>query len=147
MLIKCSYSLSFLFAFSLLGCSSFPKSEIKESKQEQNDVVISYETIDETIFINKSSWGVSANHNEIHVSSSGLGDEKIIIYSTELYYKKIGQDSLIIFANDSSIPKSIPRLNTFVKIGIKGIQSNKKYENIEFDWKDYGFEKVSVYDK
>ncbi len=145
MLIKYRYLLSFLFAFSFLGCNSFPKSEIKDSKQKHNDVVINYESIKESIYINKNSWGVSANHNEMHISSS-LGNEKIQIYSTELYYKKMGLDSLIIFANSSSIPKLIPRLNTSVKIEFKEIQRNKEYENMEFNWRDYGFTRVSVYD-
>jgi hypothetical protein len=118
-----------------------------------SEQTVIFEEINDSIYIRARAWGVSGNHNEIIISldpieREGRQAEKekdYIFYATEIYYKKQGIDTLLIYADGSSIGKK-PAVFTerikIVPVKIKTADEAMKYEK---NYKKYGLTKVSAY--
>lgn len=116
-----------------------------------NEYVIYFEEVGETLYIRASTWGLAGNHQEIIIANSPNNNTHVeyykdrqIVYldNTELYYKKVGSDTLEIYVG---MPAEIP----------KGFTSKVKVKQFKLDfdearrcadhYKEYGLSKVSVY--
>jgi hypothetical protein len=117
-----------------------------------NKQVVDFEELDEKVYLRAMSWGVSGNHSEIILSALPIEPESrkstkerdYIFYTSELYYKKKGVDTLLIYAAASSIG-SIP--DSFVdKIKIVPVKLNTydSLQEYEKKYREYGLSKISV---
>ena len=116
---------------------------------------ITFEEINKSIYFRGMAWGLAGNHEEVILSENKIkpNDRKsirnrdLIFYTSELYYKKTGLDSLIIYVKQSSIP-SWNNTQSFkpVKITVNPLKYSSDLKRFENTYKDNGYEKISIYD-
>lgn len=118
---------------------------------ESKEVV--FDDLNEKLYLRAMAWGVAGSNNEIIISENPIDpiDRKsekgndYIFYTTELYYKKQGNDTLLVYAESSSIGKEPENYTGKVKIvpvRLKTYDDSKEYaENYE----KYGLKKLSAY--
>lgn len=117
----------------------------------RNDYIVDFEKLQEKIYIRAKSWGVAGNHEEIILATSPIENENreyskdrgYVFYSSELFYKKKGIDTLLVYVDyRSKEPKNLPSQIKIVQIELKDTKEIKDYEE---NYKKYGLSKVSVY--
>jgi hypothetical protein len=142
----------FIIAFLIFLLNSFlskfdPKVDIE---------IVKYNEIDESIYIKAKAWGLAGNHNEILISTDLLENDNdcskencecMIFYASELYFKKVGKDSLIVYVGASTLPLEKGCLKSQVKVLVKEIKSYNEVQDYSKYYEDYGLSKVSVYSK
>lgn len=114
---------------------------------------VTFNDIDETVYLRAMSWGIAGNHNEIIISTSPISpiDRKsekemdFIFYTTEVYYKKQGVDTILIYAESSSIGKEPPNYQGRVKVVIKRLKTYDDSKEYEKNYEQYGLKKISTY--
>ena len=121
-----------------------------DSEVGANEYIVNFEEVHEVIYIRARAWGLGGNHQEIIVANSPIVNQHLeyfkdrqMIYldSTELYYKKVGNDVLEIYVDSKA---DIPPLLTS-KIKIRQIELNLASREFLNKYSDLGFTKVSVY--
>lgn len=119
---------------------------------EANEYVIDFESLEEKIYIKARAWGLAGNHEEIILSNEPIKnkhleyfyDRQFIFLSvTEIYYKKVNEDTLEVYVSyKSDEPRDFRS-----KVKIKQIEF--KDLNNALDMKTnpekYGLTRVSVY--
>lgn len=121
------------------------------------DALISKQTVvfkelNESVYIRAIAWGISGNHNEVIISSEPIkpegrpSEEKdYIFYTTEIYYKKQGIDTLLVYADGSSIGKEPTIFIKKIKIVPIKISTADEAVDYEKNYKEYGLIKISAY--
>lgn len=118
-----------------------------------NKKEIVFKEISEKVYVRAMSWGVAGNHNEIIFSNEPITpinrksekERDYIFYTSDLYYKRQGMDTLLIYAESSSIGNSPEVKFNKVKIIAMGIKTYDESLDYERNYKKYGLEKISVY--
>ena len=121
------------------------------------DALISKQTVvfkelNESVYIRAIAWGISGNHNEVIISSEPIkpegrpSEEKdYIFYTTEIYYKKQGIDTLFVYADGSSIGKEPTIFTKKIKIVPIKISTADEAVDYEKNYKEYGLIKITAY--
>jgi len=119
-----------------------------------NDYVINFEKQGLKIFISAKTWGIAGNHERIMVSLSpfhshekNFENESLIFYTPQIYYKKQGVDSLMIYVASSAVSKKTKDLKSSIKIIKVELDSYDKIKDYELNYKKYGLLKASIYTK
>lgn len=118
-----------------------------------NNQVIEFDELNEKAYFSARAWGIAGNHEEIILSTSPISDEHrayskdecFIFYTSEVYYKKKGADTLLIYAGSSSIadpPMNQPTQIKIIPVELKNYDEVKDYKQ---NYKKYGLSKISVY--
>lgn len=118
---------------------------------ESKEVI--FDNLNETLFLRAMAWGVAGSNNEIIISESLITpiDRKsekgsdYIFYTTELYYKKQGNDTLLVYVEASSIgkdPENYTGKIKIVPIRLKTYDESKEYAE---NYGKYGLKKLSAY--
>lgn len=110
---------------------------------------LNFEVIDHPIFIKTRMWGLLGGHSCIFITenNSNIPNEKmdIIFDLSEIYYKKVNPDSLIIFVPSMSYSEEEIVIKNVGKIKVKiykfKASQNKKYEA---NYSDMGLSKVTT---
>lgn len=117
-----------------------------------NEDMIDFSELNTTIYIRAKAWGLAGNHEEIILSTSpidkerpSIKDEDIIFYTTEVYYKKQGVDTLMVYADASSISKLPDNLKTSINIVPVGLKNNSEIQEYKKNYRKYGLKKISTY--
>lgn len=87
------------------------------------------------------------NDTFLFANYKAIRGEDYIFYTKEIYYQKRGVDTLMVYADASTIGKIPDGLKTSIKIvpvGLKNYDEVKKYER---NYKEYDLNKISVYNK
>lgn len=118
-----------------------------------NSQTVVFDEIGEKVYFRAMAWGISGNHNEVILSTEPIEPETrksekekdYVFYTTEIYYKKKGVDTLLVYAEASSIGKSPRSLSD--KITIVPVKLNTYDESLDYqmNYKEYGLSKISVY--
>jgi len=117
-----------------------------------NEYAIHFEEVGETMYVRARAWGLAGNHQEIVIANFPITNfeydrERVVVYlaSTELYYKKVGRDTLEIQVDS---PADLPR-GFSSKVKIKQVRLDFATQNearvYADNYKENGFSKVSVY--
>ncbi|MGE3384995.1 MAG: hypothetical protein AB7L70_18860 [Pyrinomonadaceae bacterium] len=131
----------------------FTKSaEESEVPSDANEYVISFDEIGERVFIRARTWGLAGNHQEIILANEPINNKHgeyfkdrqfIFLDSTELYYKKKGADTLLIYVDyKSDTPENLTTNIKIEQIELEGPEQIKEYK---MNYERYGLSKVSVY--
>lgn len=128
---------------------SFGEIDVQSSA---NDYVIDFGELNSKLYIKAKSWGIAGNHEEIVLSSSPFGDSEkcakdkcFVFYTSEIYYKKEGTDTLLIYVGASAIsgiPTNFPSSIKIIQMELKNYDEVKDYE---MNYKKYGLSRVTVY--
>jgi hypothetical protein len=99
-------------SFALFVSCNFPDKVDNFMEGKQSELVIDFDQIKQNIKIEARIRGIAGNHEEISIfqideSVPGGDIVKQAFYTTELFYRKRGQDTLRIFAASSSYKKEI----------------------------------------
>lgn len=123
-----------------------------EVPSDANEYVISFDELGEKIFIRARAWGLAGNHQEIILANEPINNKHgeyfkdrqfIFLDSTELYYKKKGSDTLLIYVDyKSETPRN---LSTRIKIEQIELEGSEQIKDYEMNHEKYGLSKVSVY--
>ena len=144
---------SLLLVSGLTGLGYWFNNDVSDMKNPVKDYIIEYESLNEKIYISARAWGVSGNHQEIILSSNPISSEhrgsskedNYIFYTSEIYYKKEGENKLLVFASNSSISEP-KKFNSSVQIILKGLKTSDELKDYEVNYKKYGLEKASILD-
>lgn len=117
-----------------------------------NDYVIDFEELDAKIFIRAKTWGVSGNHEEIVFSSAPFQEDNqcskvecFIFYTSEIFYKKKGTDTLLVFAGASAISEKPNNFSSPIKIVVNELKNYDEVKDYEMNYKKYELSKVDVH--
>ncbi len=114
---------------------------------------IVFKDLGERVYLRAMSWGITGNHNEIVISMKPIKpiDRKsekgrdFIFYTTEVYYKKQGKDTLFVYSESSSIGKEPKNYRGRIKIIIKRLKTYDDSKKYERNYEKYGLKKISSY--
>lgn len=139
-----------LLFLTLISC--FGNGKLEDDAVNVNKYEITFENLNETIYIRARSWGLAGNHQEIIVASSPitnrpgeyfLNKQFVFLDSTELYYKKQSPDVLLIYVDEAA---NIPQeFSARIKIEVHQFKTYAEIKDYADHYEDYGFTKVSVY--
>jgi hypothetical protein len=125
-----------------------------EIPSTMNEATIFFPELNESIYIRAKAWGLGGNHQEIILSASPIDKERqsvkgkdIIFYTTEIYYKKKGLDTLFIYADASTIGKLPNDIKTSVNIVTVGLKNYVEVKEYEQNYEKYDLKKISVYNE
>lgn len=118
-----------------------------------NNYVIEFNELNEKVYISARAWGLTGDHEEIILSTSPISnehrsyskDEYFIFYTSEVYYKKEGVDTLLVYAGASTISAPPKGLSTSIKIIQKELKDYDEVRDYKMNYKKYDLSKVSVY--
>lgn len=114
---------------------------------------VSFDSVEEGVYIVAKAWGIGANHNEIYISLNKIsekndcdGVECYLLYATELFYRKASEDTLIVYVAASIVGKELHVSLGGVKIVLNELDSYDDLMDMEKNHESYGLKRVSVYD-
>lgn len=134
--------IAFYYVYSWLETEAFPD-------PPPNEYVIVFEEVGESIYIRARGWGLAGNHFEIVIANSPItgfeyDKERQVVYldNTELYYKKVGIDTLEIHVGMlAEVPKEFSS-----KVKVKQVElSHDELRDYATNYSKYGLLKVSGY--
>jgi len=115
--------------------------------------IIEFDELNEKAYFSARVWGITGNHEEIILSTSPISndhkaylkDECFIFYTSEVYYKKKGLDTLLIYAGSSSIADHPKNQSTQIKIIPVALKNYNEVKDYKKNYKEYGLSKISAY--
>jgi len=117
-----------------------------------NEATVNFSELNETVYIRAKAWGLGGNHEEIIFSTSPIDKERravkgedFIFYTPEVYYKKEGIDSLVVYAESSSIAKPPENQGSKVKVVLVALKNYKEVKEYEKNYLKYGLNKINIY--
>ncbi len=136
--------LSFWFAFKATNVNMKPLIKTEE---------IIFNNLSEKVYLRAMSWGIAGNHNEIIISTKPIApidrkskkENDFIFYTTEIYYKKQGVDTLLVYSVSSSIGKEPKNYDGKVKIVIKSLKTYDAFKEYQKNYEKYGLKRISLY--
>ena len=115
--------------------------------------VIEFEELNQKVYLRAMSWGISGNHNEVILSTNPVEPstrkseegKDYIFYTSEVYYKKQGIDTLLVYAESSSIGKRPNNFSGSINVVPVELKTYSEVQDYEKRYKEYGLSKISVY--
>ncbi len=144
----------FLVILSILGGLYWVNSETDVAfKPDVNIQTVKFEEAEEQVYIRGMSWGISGNHNEVMLTTEPIEPEirqsneetDYIFYTMELYYKKKGIDTLLIYTPSSSVGDSSPNFSEKIKLVLIELKTFDEIRDYEQNYNDYGLTRVRTY--
>lgn len=100
------------------------------------------------LFLRASAWGIAGNHEQIVLSQSNnnLPNKAYdyIFYTSEIFYKVENDNTVIVYAVESSISEPV---NKIPNITIKGLKTANEIQDYSNNYQKYGLERISIYKK
>lgn len=123
------------------------------SKEKSNIIFeLRFKKTSEKLFFIARNWGVSGNHDKIILTNKCLDRfdmyteyNSYIFYTSELYYKMEGNDSLVVYADKSTMPINQQQLVSTIKIKIIDFKDYDENKDYEINYKKYGLTRVRSY--
>jgi hypothetical protein len=137
-------------AIGLYTCQFQDKGEVKEPSV--NEYAVDFEEQNLKIYIGAKTWGLAGNHERITVSLSPFENNKdylenkcLIFYTSQVYYKKQGRDTLLLYVAASAVPKKSKVLTSSINIIQVELANYDEIQDYELNYKKHGLSKASVY--
>ena len=143
-----------LIILGILGGLYWVNNETNEAFSPDIDIQeVKFEEAGETVYIRAVSWGISGNHNEVMITTEPVEPEirkpeeerDYIFYTMELYYKKKGIDSLLIYAPSSSIGDVPSNFSEKIKIVLLELKTFDEIRDYEQNYNEYGLTRIRTY--
>jgi hypothetical protein len=119
-----------------------------------NEDIVEFPELNEKVYIRARAWGLAGNHEEIIISTTpiekdrqAVKGEDYIFYTTEIYYQKKGTDTLMVYADASTIGKIPNGLRTTINIVPVGLKNYGEVKQYKQNYKEYDLNKISVYNE
>ena len=140
-----------LLSFALLVSCNSPNKADSFMEGKQSESVLDFGEMNQKVKIEARVWGVAGNHEEISIfqineTDSDSVNVKQTFYTTELFYRKLGQDTLQIFASSSSYKEEVLHTIGNVILDINPIIGYDQVRAFNSKYKEMGLKRISVYD-
>jgi hypothetical protein len=117
-----------------------------------NEYIINFEKQNSKLYFKSKTWGIAGNHEEILLSSSSFEEKKqyskdecFIFYSSEVFYKKKGLDTLLVYIGASAISEIPKKFSSPIKIIQIELKNYDEVKDYGINYKKYSLSKVSIY--
>lgn len=117
-----------------------------------NEAIVSFDELNEKVYFRAKAWGIAGTHEEITLSTTPIDKSRkslkgvdFIFYTSEVYYKKQGIDTLLVYAASSTIANPPEKLSTQVKIVPMELKTNDEIKDYAMNYRKYGLAVLSVY--
>lgn len=117
-----------------------------------NEYVINYDELNQKINIRAKAWGLAGNHEEITLclsprdeQTSSSSDDCIRFYASEIYYKKAGSDSLLVYVDASAVPKDHKNFLGPIKIVVTELKNGDEVLDYATNYEKYELSKATIY--
>ena len=117
-----------------------------------NRYVINFQELNTHLYFRAKTWSVSGNHEEIVLSCFSFEekqqpskDECFIFNTSEVYYKKEGADTLLVYVVTSALSEIPKNFSTPIKIIQMELKNYDEAKDYEMNYKKYGLSKINVY--
>lgn len=121
------------------------KEEFMPSKEKTISINLGNES--RPLFLRAKTWGVTGNHEQIVLSQSNNNvpnkTDDYIFYTSEVFYKVENDNSVIVYATESSISEPVNKIQNVTVKGLKTADEIRDYDN---NYQKYGLERISVYE-
>lgn len=114
---------------------------------------VGFPELNAKLFLNAKAWGISGSHEEIVLSSTLIQEGKsyskencFVFYSSKVYYKKQGIDTLLIYAPECEMEKEPVSFNSKIKVVRIGLSNNNEILDFDKNYTKYGLSKISAKD-
>jgi hypothetical protein len=138
-------------AISLLTISAVKDLDMKSFINEQ---IIDFKELDSKVYLRGRVWGLAGNHEEIIISTSPIDKSRkpiigkdYIFYYSEIYFKRQGLDTLVVYAESSSIAKIPENLSSPIKVIISELKTYDKVKDFQINYRNYGLTKFNICNK
>jgi hypothetical protein len=116
----------------------------------ESKVILEYPERKTNISIVAKIWGVSGNHEMTTICE--VKGKKVdssqaqIFYTSEIYYRAISDDSLLVYAPESSFLTMLDSIGS-VKLKVIPIRNAANLDNLAKNYQSKGLLRLSAYDK
>lgn len=139
----------YLMTLMLVSCNN----DISNFREEVH--VVPFDEVGEKIYFKSKKWGVSWDHEETVLSNLIIDknfeinkDRDFVFYTSNLFYKKVGDDSLLVYVSYSSIPKESPSsFSSKIKVKILELRSSEEVADYDLNYRKYGLVRISLSSK
>ena len=107
-----------------------------------NKVKIDYPN--QSVNIESRYWGLVGNHEIIQLTSTKECDT-VIFYTDQIFYRKTGDDSLVIYVSGSSYSEKQSSLCDNIDLDIHDLKSYDDIREMERTYKSKGLERITIY--
>jgi len=104
------------------------------------------------VYLSGKAWGLAGNHEEIIISTSPIDNSRkpiigkdFIFYNSEIYFKRRGLDTLLVYAESSSISKIPENLSSRIKVIISKLKTYDELKDFQINYRNYGLTKFTMY--
>lgn len=114
---------------------------------KENTISINLGSESKPLFLRAKVWGVAGNHEQIVLSKSNNNvpnkTDDYIFYTSEVFYKVGNDNTVIVFATESSISEPV---NKIPNVTVKGLKTADEIRDYNTNYQKYGLERISVYE-
>ena len=117
----------------------------------ESRVIVDFPEINQKIAIEARTWGLAGNHEVISISlfeEPGIPDSSLIqtFYTSELYYRKKGTDTLSVYAMSSSYKDDFLHTIGNVILEVHPINNDADEPDYRNHFKELGLNRITIYD-
>lgn len=132
------------------GCDSISQDNSALAGKDKQ-VVVDFPEIGQNIKIRSRVWGVAGNHEETSIfsgdgSNAAKSTVKQIFYTSEIFYKKRGKDTLVVFAPNSSFKDDVLKVIGNVQLEIHSLKGFDEVQHYSRKYQDLGLNRISAYE-
>ena len=114
---------------------------------KENTISINLGNESRPLFLRAKVWGVAGNHEQIVLSQSNNSipnkTDDYIFYTSEVFYKVGNDNTVIVYATESSISEPV---NKIPNVTVKGLKTADEIRDYNTNYQKYGLERISVYE-
>ena len=115
---------------------------------EENTISINLGKDGNPLFFKVKVWGIAGNHEQIVLSQSNNDlpnkADDYIFYTSEIFYKDENDNTVIVYAYESSISAPVKKIPN---ITIKGLKTANEIQDYRNNYQKYGLKRISIYKK
>ena len=116
-----------------------------------NDYVVNFDELNQKLHIRAKTWGWGANNELVTLCFSPINDDEpssidncTHFFAPEIYYKKKGSDSLLVYVPSASIPNEHNNSLGPIKIRLTELDVDE-IRDYRTNYEKYGLLKATVY--
>lgn len=114
---------------------------------KENTISINLGNESRPLFLRAKVWGVAGNHEQIVLSQSNNNvankTDDYIFYTSEVFYKVGNDNTVIVYATESSISEPV---NKIPNVTVKGLKTADEIRDYNINYQKYGLERISIYE-
>jgi hypothetical protein len=133
------------FASLFCGCQSKRSSSGVNTEESMIDS-LDFLNSKVKIYLTARAWGIAGNHEEIRIFGKQTLDS-INLYTSEVYYKKAANDSLIVYVPQSAIPSDVKENIGEVEVHLISLNTQAEVMDYSSNYSKYGLIRISAINK